>query len=230
MTIKAVFLDFYGTLVHEDDDIIPVICENVRLNTGIECSNKDIGIFWWKTFSEMFKNSWGSTFKTQRELEMESLDKTIRFYQSKCDPKEIIQIQFEHWIKPKIFEDTKMFLESITDCSVYILSNIDTNDILKAIGYHNICVDGVITSEDVKSYKPRGELFLEALKRYGIKNNEVIHIGDSITSDVYGAQTVGIDAVWLNRKGKNTPDNINPKYICKDLREAKRIIDKIICG
>ncbi len=230
MTIKAVFLDFYGTLVHEDDDIIPVICENVRLNTNIECSNKDIGIFWSKTFSEMFKNSWGSTFKTQRELGIESLDKTIQFYKSKCEPKEIIQIQFEHWIKPGIFEDTKMFLESITDCSVYILSNIDTNDIFKAMGYQDILADGVITSEDVKAYKPRAELFLEALERYGLKNNEVIHIGDSITSDVYGAQAVGIDAVWLNRKGKVTPEDIKPKYICKDLIEVKNIIDKIIYG
>jgi 2-haloacid dehalogenase/putative hydrolase of the HAD superfamily len=81
-----------------------------------------------------------------------------------------------------------MFLESITDCSVYILSNIDTNDILKAIAYHDIRVDGVITSEDVKAHKPRAELFWEALKRYELKNKEVIHIGDSITSDVYGAQ------------------------------------------
>lgn len=229
MTIKAIFLDFYGTLVHEDDDIIPIICEKVRANTNIEYTNQEIGIFWWKTFSEMFKNSWGNTFKAQRLLGIESLEETIRFYQSKCKAKEIIQIQFEHWIKPKIFEDTKMFLESITDCSVYILSNIDTNDIQEAMSYHDIRVDGVITSEDVKAYKPRAELFLEALKRYALKNCEVIHVGDSITSDVYGAQAVGIDAVWLNRKGKNTSKEIEPKYICKNLKEVKNIIDKTVC-
>lgn len=65
MTLKAVFLDFYRTLVHEDDDIIPIICEKIRINTDIECSNQDIGTFWWKTFSEMINNSWGSAFKTQ---------------------------------------------------------------------------------------------------------------------------------------------------------------------
>lgn len=34
MSIKAIFLDFYGTLVHEDDDIIPLICKEIQENSG----------------------------------------------------------------------------------------------------------------------------------------------------------------------------------------------------
>jgi 2-haloacid dehalogenase/putative hydrolase of the HAD superfamily len=90
--------------------------------------------------------------------------------------------------------------------------------------HHGICADGVITSEDVRSYKPRPELFQEALRRYNMLPDEVIHIGDSIVSDVYGAQEAGIDAVWLNRKGKTKPVDIEPKYVCKDLDEVKVIL------
>jgi HAD superfamily hydrolase (TIGR01549 family) len=53
----------------------------------------------------------------------------------------------------------------------------------------NISGIDILTSEDVKSYKPRPELFLEALRRNNVKPDEVIHIGDSITSDGRGTVT-----------------------------------------
>jgi hypothetical protein len=62
MPIKAVFLDFYGTLVHEDDEIIPVICDQIRSSTETICEIKEIGSFWWKEFSGAFRNSYGDTF------------------------------------------------------------------------------------------------------------------------------------------------------------------------
>jgi 2-haloacid dehalogenase/putative hydrolase of the HAD superfamily len=225
MTIKAVFLDFYGTLVHEDDDIIPLICEEVRVNADVECSIEEIGRFWWKTFSQMFQGSSGHSFQTQRELGLKSLIETIRTFQSECEASKIIQMQFDHWRKPNIFADTHAFLESVRqEQPIYILSNIDSDDIRAAMEHHGICADGVITSEDVRSYKPRPELFQEALRRYNLQPDEVIHIGDSIVSDVYGAQEAGIDAVWLNRKGKTKPVDIEPKYVCKDLDEVKVIL------
>lgn len=61
MSIKAIFLDFYGTLVHEDDDIIPLICKEIQENSMEECEVSDIGRYWWKMFSSMFKNSYGET-------------------------------------------------------------------------------------------------------------------------------------------------------------------------
>jgi len=105
---------------------------------------------------------------------------------------DIIKIQFEHWQRPKIFEYTKPFLQSVRGLTTLILFNIDTKDIHEGIRYHDIHFNDVITSEDVKSYKPNPELFQEALLRYNLDPIEVIHIGDSILSDVCGAQNVGI--------------------------------------
>ncbi|PAF30864.1 hypothetical protein CHI14_15695 [Paenibacillus sp. 7516] len=31
--MKAIFLDFYGTVVHEDDDILPVIYEQISIRS-----------------------------------------------------------------------------------------------------------------------------------------------------------------------------------------------------
>ena len=91
---------------------------------------------------------------------------------------------------------------------VFIVSNIDTADILQAIAFHGLHPAGVFTSEDAKSYKPRKELFELALMKTGLKGNEVIHIGDSLSSDVKGATAAGIGTLWLNRFGKSVPDGV----------------------
>lgn len=221
MRFKAVFLDFYGTLVHEDDEIIPIICEKIKANAQIECSTKEVGSYWWKEFSNIFIQSYGETFKLQREIGIHSLSRTIEYYKSSCKAEELIKIQFEHWIKPKIYDDTISFLEALNGTPIYILSNIDTTDILKATEYHHINVTDILTSEDVKSYKPRPELFKEALRRSNLNPCEVIHIGDSVLSDVGGAQNLGINAIWLNRLNKKIPDGLNVNHIYQDLNEVK---------
>ena len=66
----------------------------------------------------------------------------------------------------------------------------------------------VFTSEDARSYKPRAELFELALKASGLRSDEVIHIGDSVSSDVKGAAALGIKALWLNRFGKQNPEGV----------------------
>ena len=66
----------------------------------------------------------------------------------------------------------------------------------------------MFTSEDARSYKPRKELFELALKGSGLAADEVIHIGDSMSSDVKGAGALGIRTLWLNRFGKEVPEGV----------------------
>ncbi|MFD0675220.1 HAD family hydrolase [Cohnella sp. GCM10027633] len=222
MKYKAVFLDFYGTLVHEDDDILPIIYDQIRANTDVECTSREIGSFWWKEFSSILRNSYGDSFQSQRSIGINSLSKTIETFKSNCLAEDLIKIQFDYWIKPKLYPDTIPFLKALEGIPVFILSNIDTADILKAIEFHNIKITDILTSEEVKSYKPRPELFNEALKRSQLNANEVIHIGDSIFSDVGGAQSLGIGVIWLNRLNKSIPEGIPSNInICKDLNEVR---------
>lgn len=232
MSIKAIFLDFYGTLVHEDDEIIPFICKEIQETAKVDCEVREIGKYWWGVFSHMFQNSYGDAFRPQRELGLQSLRETIAKFQASCVAEELIQKQFDHWQKPQIFADTIPFLNDIAGYQVYILSNIDSADAHAATQYHGIKVDDILTSEDVKAYKPRPELFLEALRRHQLSVNEVIHIGDSYLSDVVGAGNLGIKTVWLNRLNKIKPENteLEPTFICKDLREVRDVLTQMENG
>ena len=204
--IKAFFLDFYGTVVHEDGEIIKKITQ-IIYDTGKAENMSEIDAFWWKDFQSMFINSYGDSFETQRALEKKSLVHTLEKFCSTANVDELCNYMFEHWTKPPIFEDSLEFFD-MTPIPIYIVSNIDTADIFKAIEFNRLSPAGVFTSEDAKAYKPRKELFELALRSTGLKEDEVIHIGDSLSSDIRGASSVNIKALWLNRFGKKVPDGV----------------------
>ncbi|MFY8275517.1 HAD-IA family hydrolase [Pseudoalteromonas sp. SSDWG2] len=49
--------------------------------------------------------------------------------------------------------------------------------------------------------KPHAELFNNAASQLGVANHEIIHIGDSLDTDVRGANNAGCRSVWLNNQG-----------------------------
>lgn len=201
--IKAVFLDFYGTVVHEDGAVIKEITR-IIIETGKVDDKSQIGAFWWNEFQTMFMNSYGSAFEKQRTLEYKSLEKTLTRFQSDASAAELSEKMFAHWVKPPIFDESKEFFETCP-VPIFIVSNIDTADIMSALQYHGLNPAGVFTSEDAKSYKPRKELFQLALSSVKLGADEVVHIGDSLSSDVKGASALGIHTIWVNRSGREVP-------------------------
>jgi len=204
--IKAIFIDFYGTIVFEDGEIISKISDMI-FKSGNAQSISQIGSYWWEKFKNLFENSYGENFQTQRELETQSLIDTIDHFGSSEDGIKLSNEMFEYWVKPPIFEESKKFFD-VCPVPIYVVSNIDRDDVLQAIEYHGLKPAGVFTSEDAKSYKPRRELFEFALQSTGLSADEVVHIGDSLSSDIKGAATVGINAIWVNRSNREVPTGV----------------------
>lgn len=204
--IESIFLDFYGTVVFEDGEIVAKISQTLY-ETGNAESVGEIGSYWWNRFKTLFENAYGENFRTQRDMEIQSLKDTIEHFSSTEDAIKLSDEMFEYWIAPPIFEESKEFFEKCP-VPIYIVSNIDRDDILKAIELHGLQPAGVFTSEDAKSYKPRKELFELALTSTGLKPEQVVHIGDSLSSDVKGAGALGINMMWVNRSGKAIPEGV----------------------
>lgn len=213
--IKAIFSDFYGTLVHEDGAVIKRITKEIA-ETGTTDNMSEIGGFWWQEFQSSLERSFGDGFQTQRELEYLSLRKTIEHFRSTSDAGILSELMFDFWVKPLAFEDSKPFFEQC-GLPVYIVSNIDRQDVCGAVEYHGFSPAGIFTSEDARAYKPRSEIFMLALENTGLNPHEVIYIGDSLSSDVAGAQSVGIRALWLNRNSREVPRGVSS---VKSLTEA----------
>ena len=62
-------------------------------------------------------------------------------------------------------------------------------------------VDFAITSAEIGAEKPHPPIFLVALERARVSASEAIHIGDQYHSDVLGAKGVGINPLLLDRDG-----------------------------
>jgi len=218
--IKAIFLDFYGTVVHEDDAYIDMLCKRIASTASVPAVPSEIGRFWWKRFCVKCAEAYGERFQTQRALEIEALRETLASAQSPEHPDELAGMLFEHWMKPGLFEDSKPFFRQ-TKLPVYILSNIDRSDLIAAIRSCGLELEGdrLITSEDVRSYKPRQEMFAEALRRSGLRPHEALHVGDSLANDVGGARMAGIPVVWINRKQKSLPPEYRPDRVISRLTE-----------
>jgi FMN phosphatase YigB (HAD superfamily) len=85
----------------------------------------------------------------------------------------------------------------------------------------------VVTSEDCKAYKPRSEPFKKALSILNLANEEVLHVGDSIRSDIQGAKAMRIPVLWINRKKRSFPAKLqHPDYTSIDLKGILEILQK----
>lgn len=86
----------------------------------------------------------------------------------------------------------------VTDLTAYIqyrkIEKLKLND------YCNL----IVTSEETGKNKPHPIMFMSAIKKLGVNANEVCMIGDSFDKDIFGANNLGIDAIWFNHKKKKS--------------------------
>ena len=82
----------------------------------------------------------------------------------------------------------------------------------------------VILAQDCGIAKPHPRIFELALDKCGRSGSQVIHVGDSLESDVQGANGCGIRSVWLNMNGATNDIGIAPDHEIGDLRELLDIL------
>ncbi|MBU4053786.1 MAG: HAD family hydrolase [Proteobacteria bacterium] len=82
----------------------------------------------------------------------------------------------------------------------------------------------VVFSQDIGVEKPGEEIFLATCKLAGCDPDELMHIGDSLESDVAGANGIGAVSVWLNRDGKINDSGIDPDHEVSLLTEVPSLL------
>jgi 2-haloacid dehalogenase/putative hydrolase of the HAD superfamily len=96
------------------------------------------------------------------------------------------------------------------------------------VARHGIQVAGLVTSEEVRSYKPDPRIFQAALKLTGWRREHVLHVGDSLHSDVGGARRVGLRTGWVNRAQRiHDIGNHQPDYEFEDLLGLHALVESV---
>ena len=91
----------------------------------------------------------------------------------------------------------------------------------------DVLLDGVFISEDIGVEKPGVEFFHPVWKTIGsYAPDEVLIVGDSLTSDMQGGNNAGIRCCWYNPKGVPAPEHLKIDYNIRDLREILTILEQ----
>ena len=67
--------------------------------------------------------------------------------------------------------------------------------------------DTVIVSAEFGVGKPDPSIFKHALDQLDVTADQTMMVGDSLTRDIDGAIATGIRGVWINRDGRDRPEN-----------------------
>jgi YjjG family noncanonical pyrimidine nucleotidase len=83
----------------------------------------------------------------------------------------------------------------------------------------------VVISEEVGAAKPGPEIFDVAFAKMGHpKREEVLMIGDSLTSDIKGGNLYGIDTCWFNPGRRQRDSDVRVRYEISELEELLDIL------
>ncbi|MCC7293962.1 MAG: HAD family hydrolase [Phycisphaerales bacterium] len=211
--IDALFLDFYGTISADDHAAVEEACRGVVEALKLPMSAGQFAVRWGEVFFRTIEHANHDRFATLHECECASLVETLRGFDiHEIDPEPFVAVLKRYWQNPPLHADAVELLRRI-DVPVCCVSNADREDIESAIALHGLRFDAFITSQCARAYKPEEAIFHGALKMMGVLPSRVMHVGDSLHSDVGGAQRLGIRTTWICRDkrihdiGRHEPDH-----------------------
>jgi 2-haloacid dehalogenase/putative hydrolase of the HAD superfamily len=223
MAIKALFMDFYGTLVRENDGVIRDVCRRVCETTAQVVAPGDVAHFWWETMNGLFREHQGDAFLTQTQLEELALEEVTARFESHLNIPDTLSEVLASLQKPEAFSDARALFNR-NPLPVCVVANGDHDPLVAAVRYAQIPATAVVTSEDARAYKPSEEIFRHALEALSVKPNEALFVGDSIYYDMQPAQNAGMFTAWVNRNGRALGGRCLPDVTCDNLQQLRRMI------
>ena len=207
--IKAVFFDYYNTLVDYDP---PREETHAKLlgEMGIKITPKEL------LRPIMLADDFLSKEHSQKSLAKRSKEEIAALYGRyqamilkeaglEASP-ELIGNVLKRWmgvkLKMALYKDVAPALNELKERGLVLglISNVD-RDIdadYEKLGLAN-WLQLKITSKDVGFTKPRPEIFQAAVKEAGVKPAEAIYVGDQYDIDVVGANGAGMRGILIDR-------------------------------
>lgn len=212
--VKAVFLDYTGTIITQGGKDAETMVYRVCKHSDMKDPNAFLK-YWWGMIKEYEETFGEAEYRTEDEIVDRMLLRCVEEIHLQENLEELHTLCQRFWMYAQLHEDVKEFFERCP-YPIYIISNNGEKYIAEAMRINGISPTGIVTADMVKAYKPHPALFQKALEVSGCTADEVVHIGDSVTSDVNGARAVSIRPILLDRDGK---------YETQDFPAAKSLLD-----
>ncbi len=201
MKLDGIFLDMYGTLTAGDRAAVESVCKHLVTDFHLGLPPHALAVEWGTRFFVEIERCNGPAFKTLFDLEKSTLIGTMSHHGVTFDPTPYTNRLREYWRNPPLHPEVRDTLARL-GLPVFIVSNADRDDIERALANNGLSHVPFVTSECARSYKPDAAVFRAALARTGWDPRRVIHVGDSLHSDVGGAKSLGLRTGWLCREDR----------------------------
>lgn len=198
---QGILIDFYGTIAAGDRETVESVCRQVVSHCGLLMSAGEFAVRWGEVFFATLASSQHERFRTLHECEVVSLEQTLQSMGCDTDCAVFVDELERYWRNPDIYQDALAYLAS-NELPICCVSNADTEPLSLAIGQNGLEFDAVVTSEQSRCYKPEAGIFRAGLDALGLAPDQVIHIGDSLHSDIAGAAALNIKTVWIQRDSR----------------------------
>ncbi len=192
--VKGVFFDFWGTLV-ENGTYSPL-----KQSFSILRVRMPFG-----QFAEQFERV---LMTKQYADQAEAFTEVCKAFNVNPFPiviEKLIGVWNKNRLMATIYPDTIETLKALKEKKIKIalISNAPQNNVEQVMERFAMTdlFDGIFISHEQGKLKTDG-LFEAALKKLKLKEKDVISVGDSIETDIAGAEKAGIKAYLLDRKGK----------------------------
>ena len=207
--VKAVFFDWFNTLIHPDPERHEIYLASYR-EFGVDLDLKELlsGIL---RAEEQFPE--GNPIKWLDSGPKEPFVRYQEVLQSECGvtvpPDVTVKIVRRLYtranrISYSLYDDVIPTCQRFKERGLILglLTNMEKSidPVLRGVGLAPY-LDVVVTSEEAGANKPDPPIFLMALERAGVNAQEAIYVGDQYGTDILGARGVGINAILLNRLG-----------------------------
>ena len=231
--IKAVFFDFYNTLVcfwPPLDEIQQASCRELGLTVTKKGIRGGYALADEFMSSENAKTPLADRSSVERDrffVEYERLilkgagvDVSLGLAQ------QVWQLAIQVPKDLDLFDDVLPALELLKGRGIIlgVISNLrrDMDELCKRLGLDSY-LDFCVTSSDAGAEKPHPPIFRAALERAHVDPGEAVHVGDQYQADVQGASAVGIVPVLLDRDGWYP--NVDDCTRIASLPELDRLLD-----
>jgi 2-haloacid dehalogenase len=216
---EVLSFDCYGTLIDWERGILTAL-KTILSNHNININDQQI----LELFAQRESLLEAGEYLKYREL----LKKVVQDFGEKLsfEPSEEELNSLAESIRSwEFFSDTVRALKALKKrYKLTIISNIDNDLFAYTANKLEVEFDWIITAEQVNSYKPSLRNFEFAIQKMGIAPNKLLHVAQSVYHDIVPAKTMGLTAVWVNRRqgkegfGATAPATGNPDLEVPDLK------------
>lgn len=221
--VRAVFLDFGGTLATPLRDIYPIFEEVLRAH-HLPIDRRDFERAFaevdarYGSFSETYLDHPSAAVDLYNARDLEQLGVEDPAGEIVAD----LHAAFTspRWHRPYPESDEVLSELERRGLGPHIISN-NTDllpETLRNIGWAGRLAS-VTYSQEAGAEKPDPRIFRRALERAHASPHEAVHVGDSWSADVLGATRSGLRAIWVNRENEAAPAP------CETVRDLRGILD-----